>query len=495
LSLVLAWLGSLSWLVLREYRPANEGDLSSTSQMILPPTTTFYALRAGTEQVGFRSITTDSLPNGIRVTSRIDVDVPLPLVPRRLLTTTEALYDQRLTLVGFTTTVSGEGGQQTHVGTVGADGQLTVVISGRGQTRVDTVMVGLPSGVLLPDAISIGLASGGNLRPGMVTTVAVLDPVELTVGAWEIRVGAESTFVQADSAVIDSVSGGWLPSGLDTIPTVRADWTEFGMPIRAWIDPNGAVVARETPLGLSEHRGPFEIVNSAYARRRPRNMQAPPLELPTPGVAVEGPSQLTLGPVDLGRAATMLTTPWQVVEGGMLVTRPGGAVPPAGGASILPDSVGAAYRAAPSSDRVRLDAGRVAGVDTAAPAMVVAKLAAWVSATISAAPPLLGDPESILLRRRGDSSDRAALFVAMARSLGIPARPVVGLLSTGGRLRYRAWAEVWLDGWVPVDPTLGQFPADGGHFRLLIDATARPSTIVSMLGSVRPTLITTAKTP
>jgi len=72
---------------------------------------------------------------------------------------------------------------------------------------------------------------------------------------------------------------------------------------------------------------------------------------------------------------------------------------------------------------------------------------------------------------------------------------VAGLLFTGGRLRYRAWAEVWLGGWVPVDPTLGQFPADGGHFRLLIDATARPSTLVSMLGAVRPLLTTTTTAP
>ncbi|HMU61623.1 MAG TPA: transglutaminase domain-containing protein [Gemmatimonadales bacterium] len=479
--------------MLREYRPSEGGDLASSQQISLPPTTTFYALRAGTEQVGFRSVTTDTLPDGIRVTSRVDVDVPLPLVPRRLLTTTEALYDQRFRLVAFTSTMSGEAGQQTQVGRVDDDGRLSVVISGRGQTRADTVLMTLPAGTLLPDAVSIGLAAGGNLKTGVATTVSVLDPVELTIGRWDIRVVAESTFVLPDSAAIDSLSGAWRPAGVDTIPTVRVEWMEYGLPVRAWIDQNGAVIARETPLGLSEHRGPYEIVNSGYVRRRPRNVQAPPLEIPTPEADASGPTRLTLGPVDLRGAASLLDTRWQAVERGMLVSRQVGTVSPARGP--LPDSVAAAYREVPSSIRVRLDAARIAGADSAAPGRAARKLAAWVGSTIVAGLPSYGDPETVLLRRRGDSSDRASVFVAMARSLGIAARPVAGLLTTGERPRYRAWAEVWLDGWVPVDPTLGQFPADGGHFRLLINATARPSTLIPMLGAVRPALTTTAMAP
>ena len=71
---------------------------------------------------------------------------------------------------------------------------------------------------------------------------------------------------------------------------------------------------------------------------------------------------------------------------------------------------------------------------------------------------------------------------------------MAGLLTGGGRLRYRAWAEVWLGAWVPVDPTLGQL-ADSGHIRLLTHATARPAAIVSLIGAVRPTLDTPTTVP
>lgn len=492
--LVITWIGALAWLVIREYRPVPEGQYTRSVETRLPPTTTFYALLAGSQQVGFRSITTDTLPDGLRVTSRIDVDVPLPLAARRLLITTEALYDQRLRLVGFTTTVSGEAGQQTLVASVQGDSTLDVVVSGRGQTRPDTVRLLLPQGVLLPDAVSIGLAAAGDLKPGAAASVPVLDPVELTISDWRIRVGAESLFVVADSAVNDSASGEWHPAGLDTVRAVRADWVEFGLPVRAWIDRRGAVLIRETPLGLTERRGPYEIVNSGYTRRRPRNVQAVPLEVGLPVVAPEPPARVTLGLTNLRTAMLTLSTPWQSVMVDALVSRPGPSVP-AKARRPLPDSIAALLPITPPVPRLAIEARRAAGSDSASEQEAARRLAAWIANTIGAGQPTAGGPLQILLNRRGDSSDRAELFVAMAGALGIPARRVAGLLATAGRLRYRAWAEVWVGEWVPVDPTLGQLPADAGHFRLLVNATARPSTIVPMLGAIRPVLSPTATAP
>ena len=73
------------------------------------------------------------------------------------------------------------------------------------------------------------------------------------------------------------------------------------------------------------------------------------------------------------------------------------------------------------------------------------------------------------------------LLVAMARALGVPARPVAGLLRSGGRFYYHAWAEVYLGDWVAVDPTYDQLPADAAHVRLALDAFARPSDLVRLL--------------
>jgi len=71
----------------------------------------------------------------------------------------------------------------------------------------------------------------------------------------------------------------------------------------------------------------------------------------------------------------------------------------------------------------------------------------------------IGDVEKTLARRGGKCADISSVFVAVARSAGIPAREVFGLRLgkkdgddiTGG---HHCWAEFYLPGygWVPVDP-------------------------------------------
>ncbi|MHC4601357.1 MAG: transglutaminase-like domain-containing protein [Planctomycetota bacterium] len=73
----------------------------------------------------------------------------------------------------------------------------------------------------------------------------------------------------------------------------------------------------------------------------------------------------------------------------------------------------------------------------------------------------------IIEKRRGDCSEHAHLFTALARAAGIPTREVGGLAYMGDEIRAfggHAWCEVVLDGkWVPVDPTWGEAVADATH--------------------------------
>lgn len=78
----------------------------------------------------------------------------------------------------------------------------------------------------------------------------------------------------------------------------------------------------------------------------------------------------------------------------------------------------------------------------------------------------------VLTAGKGDCTEHALLFVALARAAGIPARGVHGLVyaSYGDgvhALYWHAWAEV-RDGeeWIAVDPTFGQPVADATHIAL-----------------------------
>ena len=83
----------------------------------------------------------------------------------------------------------------------------------------------------------------------------------------------------------------------------------------------------------------------------------------------------------------------------------------------------------------------------------------------------------------------------MARALGIPTRIAVGLVHMRGAFYYHAWPEVYLeeeDGrglWLPVDPTLNEFPADGTHLRLARGGLAKQAAILPMIGQLKMTVL------
>jgi hypothetical protein len=89
----------------------------------------------------------------------------------------------------------------------------------------------------------------------------------------------------------------------------------------------------------------------------------------------------------------------------------------------------------------------------------------------------------ILKSKKGDCSEHAYLFTALARAVSVPAREVSGLGYMGDDFRAfggHAWCEVVLDGcWVPVDPTWGEFDLDATHISFV---QGRKDTSFELLG-------------
>jgi transglutaminase-like putative cysteine protease len=66
----------------------------------------------------------------------------------------------------------------------------------------------------------------------------------------------------------------------------------------------------------------------------------------------------------------------------------------------------------------------------------------------------------------GDCSEHSVLFVALARSLGIPTKLCYGIAPFGDGFLYHVWAEVYVGEWVAVDPAFNQHQADAAHILL-----------------------------
>ena len=141
--------------------------------------------------------------------------------------------------------------------------------------------------------------------------------------------------------------------------------------------------------------------------------------------------------------------------------------------------------------QIRAEAARAAA-GAATPRLAAERLVRYVHAIIEKKPTVsLPSALEVLKTRIGDCNEHTALYVAMARALRLPARAAVGLVYLRGAFYYHAWAEVWVDEgqgrglWLPVDPTLNQFPADATHVRLARGGLERQASIVGLVGHAR----------
>src|SRR5450755_2976817 len=74
IAVLFAWLASLGWLAARRLNTTEETTLSSEATLRLSPGTAWFALYAGTTQVGNAAITLDTLSPGYRVTEAVMVE-------------------------------------------------------------------------------------------------------------------------------------------------------------------------------------------------------------------------------------------------------------------------------------------------------------------------------------------------------------------------------------------------------------------------------------
>ncbi|MEK7698760.1 MAG: transglutaminase-like domain-containing protein [Nitrospirota bacterium] len=93
---------------------------------------------------------------------------------------------------------------------------------------------------------------------------------------------------------------------------------------------------------------------------------------------------------------------------------------------------------------------------------------AWVFKNIEKTPSItIPSAVDIFKTRKGDCNEHTVLYTALARAAGLPTKINVGLVYKDKRFYYHAWPEIFAGRWIAIDPTLGQFPADASHIRLI----------------------------
>ncbi len=89
--------------------------------------------------------------------------------------------------------------------------------------------------------------------------------------------------------------------------------------------------------------------------------------------------------------------------------------------------------------------------------------------------------------REGDCTEHAAIFVALCRAAGIPARAVGGVVYSpdGEGFYFHQWADVFLGKWIAVDPIFHQIPADSTHIKLIEGNLSEHGILVNVFGNLK----------
>jgi hypothetical protein len=272
--------------------------------------------------------------------------------------------------------------------------------------------------------------------------------------------------------------------------------------LAAWVDAQGRVVESTQPGNLRLSRMAYELAFENWrtqSRRRSRDIDADQDILESTAIAANAP----LGRKPLDTLAVRLTNvdltgfelagDRQSVRGETLVVvrerpdalRPDYTLP---GGREHRQRFRAALAAEPliqsASWPIVSLAVRIAGEDKD-PRVVAEKINRWVHDSLEKEI-TVGIPSAlqVLEARSGDCNEHATLYVALARALGIPSRVAAGLAFVNGKFYYHAWPEIYLDRWVAVDPTFGQFPADAAHLRFVTGGLSRQAELLRLIGAL-----------
>jgi hypothetical protein len=474
-------------------------------------------MNVGGAPVGYATSTIDTTPTGFSVQNNMVIDVSVLGTVQKTGIIIIMDLTRTLRLRSFEAQVNGDNQKFAVHGHIEGDSVLDMTIDA-GATQHQRMRLTQP--IVLPDLVNMRLAVGGELKPGRTYSLHMFDPILMSQSDVALTVLAESTMVFPDSARYDSSVARWVPARLDTVKAFHVSQTYSGVTVQSWIDGHGDVLDATMPMGFSMKRTAFEIAVENWKHDRVKGstaaagagsdiVNATAIESNVPLNTAELSSlklklsNVTLAGLDLAGGRQQLSGDTLLItrEVGFGTSR--GGEPPAEFRAMLPmqaagdssiiNAMNPEMLIQSDDPRIIAQARTIIGSEHRA-GPVAQKLEEWVyHALEKKISPGIPSAVQVLQTKSGDCNEHTALYVALARAVGLPARTAVGVMYHPrlGRFYYHAWPEVWLGQWVAVDPTWGQFPADASHIRLVIGGLARQVELVRIIGRLQLTVLST----
>jgi transglutaminase-like putative cysteine protease len=491
-----AWVVTLGFLLTRAYVQARSMNLA-TDLARYGTAAEWRGVYYRGEKVGFSVSQTTASGDGfeLREDARLQMSLFGATTPAAVRTI--AQLDREFNLRAFDFSLDPGTGPVQVSGTVkGRHVSLTIKTASGTQTEERDLDE--------PPALSLNLPrrmAAAGFTPGTEQHFLVFDPATLRNEPVTVAIGKRE-IVTLDSTLPVKVGGRQVfrPSRT-SIPAFKLDMTFSGLHTTSWVTDTGDVVNEESPLGFSSVRespddarrlstrggaGAALIESAAVVPRWATKKRVDDArDVRVVRMRVDG---LDIDTADMNGAGLSLS-------GNLLEIRD----PRTIAARPTPADLARYLRPEPFLES---DDPAIRGQAEAAVAGVTGsraraeRLTRVVNAMLDKKATVgLPSAREVLRTKVGDCNEHTALYVAMARALGLPARIAVGLAYTKGAFYYHAWPEVYIDEggargrWLPADPTFNEFPADAMHVRLLRGGLDKQAAILPLIGKVKMNIL------
>ena len=471
-----AWVATMAVLVHRTLIDASSGNLA-TDLARYGKAAQWRGVYYRNEKIGFTVSQIVQHDDGFELQEDGRLQMSLLGAQNVVTIRTTARVDRDFAIRAFDFSLDpGTGGTKVHGEVSGR--RLQVVITTAAGSRSEDIDLAQPPVLTL--TLPRRLADAG-LVEGAHHEWTIFDPATLANAPIALDVGRREL----------------VTAGRQRLPAFRVETAYAGLRTTSWITDTGEIVRETSPLGLETIREmPADAQNMAVPSRVSADLLSASAIVPGGKARIVEPRdvrrlRLRLSGADVPRSD--LAGVGQIVDGNVVEIRD----PQGFKAEPSPADADLARFLRPEplieSDAPDIRAEAETAVRNVTGARARAeRLTRHVNAILDKKPTVsLPSAREVLRTRVGDCNEHTALYVAMARALGIPARIAVGLVSVRGAFYYHAWPEVYLaEGrgrglWLPVDPTLNEFPADATHLRLARGGLDKQAAILPLIGRLR----------
>jgi hypothetical protein len=461
--ITLAWLIAVGMLINKYYGHGVTGASGPDHQI---PTSFFEEQWMGVymngEKIGYSFSKLEPLNGGYKLTEKLKMKLIVMGTEKDVETVINAVLDDNLLLDSFETSVVSDFTIHVNGRVEGKRLFITMDTGGTEQSQaLDLERAPSFDAVLLKNLVKNGLGEGRK------TSMPVIDPASMSIEEMTMEVAGREPVM----------SMGSMRDAYKLKGTIK------GIELTVWVTEDGTVLREESPLGLTLVKEEKE--------------DAVRLEKPSLDMVAETsvPFNLTLPPdtrylkvriSGIDPKGLALHGGRQRLEGDVLEIRresPGSTPPPD---KDISDEFLRETMTIQAKDPAIVSRAEKITEDADTPLKKAKAIHDWVYGNIAKSPVIsIPSAVEVLRERRGDCNEHTILYTALARASGIPTRIAVGLAYKDGSFYYHAWPEVLISGWVAVDPTFGQFPADAAHVRLITGDLEEQTSLLPIIGNIR----------